>query len=364
MQTPLTKLDLAKFPFTSEASEYVKLFKIDLAELTRPELIQILERAMERIKTGVFTGKIPAELTQEDMDILAYPTALMLISAFGDDRARRRYALAEAKRAYQLLRDEAPEKLLQIAVGSFGWDSKIADRDVGNSHFEFALRFENYVSNSARIRDVKWKLVNRVLSEGYVFLPREDFARLLEEEVQARALERTSISQLTLPTELEQKVDPLRSMIVARSRKLAADEIPQAAMAAAMPPCMTNLMSLLQSSKHISHMGRFAMAAFLLNIGTDEEELLKMLKSFTDFEDRLARYQVEHIAGKRGSRRKYTAPNCSTMRTHGLCVNPDEICATIVHPLSYYRRKVRILFQQRKRQDPSPNRSERTGIAQ
>ena len=351
MQALLTKLDLAKFPFTAEASDYIKAFNIEPVELARPELNQILQRAKERIKQGVFAGKIAADLTQEDVDILAYPTALMLISAIGDDRARRRYALAEGKRAYELLRAELPEKLLQIGTGSFRWDAELADREVGGSHFDFALRFDDYVRNSARIRDLKWKLVNRVLAEGRVLLPREDFARLLEEEVQAKVLEKTSISELTLPTELERDVEPLRAMIAARSRYLAADEMPRATMAAAMPPCIINLLSLLQSSKHISHMGRFAMAAFLLNIGTNEEELMKMFKSFTDFEERIARYQVEHIAGKRGSRTKYTAPNCSTMRTHGLCVNPDELCATITHPLSYYRRKTRILMQ-RRRQGP------------
>ena len=361
MQTLLTKVDLAKFPFTIEASDYIKSFNIEPVELVGPELNQILERAKERVREGVFTGKISAELTQEDVDILAYPTALMLISAFDDDRARRRYALAEAKRAFQLLRDEPPEKLIQIATGSFTWDARLIDRDVGGSHFEFALHFEDYVHNSARIRDLKWKLVNRVLSEGYVLLPREDFARLLEEEVQAKVLEKTSISQLTLPAELETQVEPLRSMVAARSRQLASDEIPRTAMAAAMPPCMTNLLGLLQSSKHISHMGRFAMAAFLLNIGTSEEELLKMFKSFADFEERLARYQVEHIAGKRGSRRKYTAPNCSTMRTHGLCVNPDELCANIIHPLSYYRKKTRIVFQ-RRRQGPRPRSENKPGV--
>jgi DNA primase large subunit len=351
MQALLTKLDLAKFPFTTEASEYIKSFNIEPVELARPELIPILERAQERIKQGVFTGKISPELTQEDVDILAYPTALMLISAIGDDRARRRCALAEGKRAYELLREENPEKLLQIAKGSFSWDAKLANRDLGGTHFDFALRFDDYVRNSARIRDLKWKLVNRVLTAGYVLLPREDFARLLEEEVQAKVLEKTANSQIALPAELEQLVQPLRSMLSARSRQLASDEMPRATVATAMPPCMVNLLSLLQSSKHISHMGRFAMAAFLLNVGTNEDELLKMFKSFTDFDERIARYQVEHIAGKRGSRTKYTAPNCSTMRTHGLCVNPDELCATITHPLSYYRKKARILFQ-RRRQAP------------
>jgi DNA primase large subunit len=351
LQALLTKLDLAKFPFTVEASDYIKSFNIDPVELARPELLPILERAIDRIRQGVFSGKISADLTQEDVDILAYPTALMVISIIGDDRARRRYALAESKRAYQLLRDESPDKLILIATASFVWEAKLIDRDVGRSHFEFALHFEDYVRNSSRIRDLKWKLVNRVLSEGYVLLPREDFARLLEEEVQARVLERTSVTELAAPHELETHIAALRSQIKARSRYLAADEVPRAVMATAMPPCMKTLLGLLQTSKHISHMGRFAMAAFLLNIGTSEEELLKMFKSFTDFEERIARYQVEHIAGKRGSRRRYTAPNCNTMRTHGLCVNPDELCGTITHPLTYYRRKARALFRKRRQRD-------------
>jgi len=345
MQALLTKLDLAKFPFTQEASDYIKSFDVDPRELAKPELIPILDRAIERVRQGVVEGRISVELTQEDIDILAYPTSLMLISAIGDDRARRRYALAEGKRAYQLLRDELPEKLLQIATRSFSWDARLAQLELGGTHFEFAVHFRDYTRNSARIRDLRWKLVNRVLSGGYVLLPREDFARLLEEEVQARVLDRTSDFDVRLPEELERRITGLRSTIKARSQYLAAEEMPRAVVAAAMPPCMRNLMALLQSSKHISHMGRFAMAAFLLNIGTSEEELLKMFKAFTDFDERIARYQVEHIAGRRGSRRKYTAPNCNTMKTHGLCVNPDELCATIIHPLSYYRRKARMLFR-------------------
>jgi DNA primase large subunit len=349
MQALLTKLDLAKFPFTAEASDYIKSFNIEPAELARPELRPILDRATERIKQAVFSGRISAELTQEDVDILAYPTSLMLISIIGDDRARRRYALAEGKRAYQLLRDEPPDKLLQIATGTFGWDAKVVDRDIGGTHYEFAVHFRFYVRNSARIRDLKWKLVNRVLSEGYVLLPREDFARLLEEEVQARVLDKTSDLDLAAPKELEPYIEPLQSSVKARSLYLAAEEMPRAVMATAMPPCMKNLLTVLQSSKHISHMGRFAMAAFLLNVGISEEELLKMFTSFSDFDEKIARYQVEHIAGKRGSRRKYTAPNCNTMKTHGLCVNPDDLCATISHPLSYYRKKARLLFRKERR---------------
>ncbi len=89
-------------------------------------------------------------------------------------------------------------------------------------------------------------------------------------------------------------------MLKARADYFASEDIPREIISSAMPPCMKHFMSLLQSSKHISHMGRFALAAFLLNIGTSEEDLLKMFTAFSDFDERIARYQVEHIAGRRG----------------------------------------------------------------
>lgn len=356
MQALLTKLDLAKFPFTKEASEYVKSRNIQPLELVDPEFAPILNRAIDRIKQTILDNRISSENTGEDVDILAYPTALMMISALGNDRVRRRYALAEAKRASQLLRSESPEKMLHIAITSFDWDARIDELDLGRSHFELALHFEDYVRNSARIHDLKWKLVNRVLTLGYVLLPREDFARLLEEEVQARVLEKTSNLKLILPKALDEYIQPIRAIVEAHARYFTAEEMPHTAVPEAMPPCMKNLLSLLQTSKHISHMGRFAMTTFLLGIGTTEEGLLAMFKSFTDFDERIARYQVEHIAGKRGSKTKYTAPNCSTMRTHGLCINPDELCATITHPLSYYRKKTRPLLRRRRGDDaPKPS---------
>ena len=65
-------------------------------------------------------------------------------------------------------------------------------------------------------------------------------------------------------------------------------------------------------------------------------------QSLPDFNERLTRYQVEHIAGGRGSRTKYIPPRCDTLRTHGVCPSMDDICREVRHPLAYYRRKLRV----------------------
>lgn len=349
MKAVLTKLDHAKYPFTNEASEYVKSLNIDINDLTSEDFSVVLDLAEKRIIDALTTGKIDWE-PQGEVEILAYPAALMLIALAGDERAQRRYALGESKRAYELLRQESPALLLQIAEHTFGWKARIADREIGEALYEFGLSYPHYLRNAVRIHDPDWKLTNRVLEQGYVYCDRDEFARLLKEEVEARVLSRIIGHYGSVPEAIAPRVERIRRLVVARAQIYGVEEAPKAVLAAAMPPCMKAQLSNLASGKHIPHMGRFALTSFLTNVGVTDEEIIRMLRSLTDFSERMTRYQVEHISGRRGGKKKYTPPSCKTMKTHGLCVNPDETCVTISHPLSYYRKKVRMIAAAARRQ--------------
>jgi DNA primase large subunit len=71
------------------------------------------------------------------------------------------------------------------------------------------------------------------------------------------------------------------------------------------------------------------------------DNVIDLFRSISDFDERMTRYQVEHIAGTRGSRTRYVPPRCDTLRTHGICISMDEICRKVRHPLTYYRRKLK-----------------------
>ncbi len=342
MRAVLTKLDHAKYPFTNEAAEYVKSLSIDLNDLTSREFSVILDVAERRVVDALTTGKIDPEL-QGEVEILAYPATLMLIALAGDERAQRRYALGESKRAYELLRQESPAVLMQIAEHTFGWSAKIVNREIGEVLYEFGVSYPDYLRDAVRIRDPDWKLTNRVLEHGYVYCHRDEFARLLKEEVEARVLSRIMGHYGSVPEAMTPRVERIRRLVVARAQIYGVEETPRAILTAAMPPCMKALLSNLSSGKHVPHIGRFALTAFLSNIGVTDEEIIKMFRPQSDFSERIARYQVEHISGRRGGKKKYTPPNCKTMKTHGLCVSPDDTCATILHPLSYYRKKARMI---------------------
>jgi len=84
------------------------------------------------------------------------------------------------------------------------------------------------------------------------------------------------------------------------------------------------------------------LTSFLVNIGMTSENVNELFKTFSDYNEKLTRYQIEHIAGERGSATRYTPPQCSLLQTHGVCKNRDDLCRRIYHPLAYYKRKQKL----------------------
>jgi DNA primase large subunit len=84
------------------------------------------------------------------------------------------------------------------------------------------------------------------------------------------------------------------------------------------------------------HKELFSLAAFMINRGYTKEEILAVLANRPDYNERIARYQVDHIAGERGGGTRYRPPSCSTMRTYGLCIEDGKLCpGSIRNPLEY-----------------------------
>lgn len=349
----LTRADLAKYPFLTEASEYVRELGLSIDDIAAPEFSRVLERAEQRLEEALSKGRVSNDTSNENAEILSFPVSNLILSLTGEDRARRRFALAEAKRAYELLRLESPEKLEHIASTTFGWKMKRVDSKLGRKFYDFGIGLTDFLANSIHLKEPRWKLSNRILDHGLVYTTREEAARLMEEEVRTRIVERAGRTPGEVPKTLGPRVERTRGLIVKWLGVPTRYELPKVPLPQAMPPCVLHVMDGLNEGKNVQHMGRFTLAAFLLNIGASEEEVVKLFKPATDFSERMTRYQVEHIAGKRGGRTKYTCPMCATLKTHGVCYKPDEVCETIRNPLSYYKKKSRILSS--KGPKPEPN---------
>lgn len=345
MKLVFTKSDLAKYPFLPEAAEYIKLLDLKIDNLANPELRPLLERAENRIEESLLNN--PPEVSyrprEEDIEIPSFPVAVMMVAASANDFIKRRFALAEARRVYNLLRLEDKKTVMEIAV-LFNWKIRTVEEKVGSRNYDFALHFMNFLKNTMFFHENKWKLVNRFLKGGEVYLTKQEAARLLQEEVRRRIEKRLEVDiRSMLPQNVSDRIERLRRIYASRVGKVRFDELPKDAVDAAFPPCIRQLRQAAASGRHLSHVGRFALTSFLLRIGLSPARVVDLFRTSSDFNERMTRYQVEHIAGSRGSRTKYMPPNCDNLRTHGICPGTDEICLSIRHPLAYYRKKLRML---------------------
>lgn len=247
------------------------------------------------------------------ISVLQFVTAKLLISRL-EDWVRMRYAVNEAEAFSRALENEENAIVRLVA------------RDLGIKLRGWDVHVSSYVRASSRIRDDDWRLVNRLVFDGYVKTGRPQVIRIIKEFLRIRFFEKTNFF---VPI-LERHLREIEGAIV-RERKLEFDfgEVDSSC----FPPCMLEIISEIQRGMNVPHTARFAVTSFLLNIGMSVDEILKLFKSAPDFDEEKSRYQIEHIAGIRGRATKYSAPSCDTMKTYQNCVANCNVS----HPLIFYR---------------------------
>ncbi len=332
VELALSSEDFAKYPFLKQASKQIEDLQFTISSLSSEK--PIFDRAIERVEKAILDLETGEMLRDRRAEISSFAAALILVIATKNAWIKKRYALAVAKTAHAQLKQETSKEKIVTLARDFDWD--IND---GKPYKDFSLGFTFYLKNAAHFHGGEWKLINQLLDRGMVYLNKDKVARLLEEEIKSRVEKRLDIAELrNLPEEI--------NIIAGGFVKLAQeqigeelDDMPKVVVQAAFPPCINALYADASQSRHLSHIGRFTLTSFLVNIGMTAEKVNDLFKSFSDYNERLTRYQIEHIAGERGSGTRYTCPQCSVLQTHGVCRNRDELCRRIYHPLRYYKIK-------------------------
>ncbi len=335
---PVNARELASYPFLREASRFVKERGPSLEELLR-EIAYSGERGagVERVRSALESGRIDPPACREDheclSEMLAYICARFVVSVAGSPALTRRYALKEAERAADLLRQEPPETVAAVCEEL---DLKVEQTD-GVFRLHFAQYLKYAVPNQA-----EWKLINRRVDRGKVVLDRDTLCRLAQNALRARF---DSELPLDVPDPVKEvfgaEARALRNEADSRLRQFQPKDLGKVRIMA-FPPCMRHLLATAQAGENVPHTGRFAIVAFLHSLGVSSEEIMKAFAGSPDFQEDKTRYQVEHITGVT-SGTEYSAPGCETMRTYGICFEPDFLCRKewMTHPMKYYKVKMK-----------------------
>jgi DNA primase large subunit len=347
MRVSLELKDLAKYPFLKESQQFIGTSADTLDQFLAQASGRIAVRhAMERIRVSLRMAerddnpeRIPSDSIDVKLSISGYVLARIIISCAGDRALTERLVRYEAERAYSFLLDEEEQKKNYVA-SSVGLDTGQA-----------SLPLVQYVEVVAGLHEERWRLINRDVAEGRVFISQAEMNELLREQIRVILLRQ-------LPLKVPEKICTLLDSQVGEIKAVYQKTILEqfgAVEEECFPPCIQALILALTAGTNIPHSGRFALTAFLHNIGMGAPQIIELYCRAPDFDLSKTQYQVEHISGRSGT--EYTAPSCAAMRTFGLCVKIDTLCTKVNHPLNYYRTKKRKEGKEGKKESTSPSQA-------
>jgi DNA primase large subunit len=329
---------LSRFPYLKESTNYIKNQNLSIESiLTSLAYRSAWNLGKTRIHEAIENGEIRDHGASTDPEyineLLSYVIARVIVSTLSDKFLVRRYAMAEAIYAYKGLINKDPKFIAFVA-------DQFNIKPVNIAQDGFDVQFFDYLKYSTLIRAPEYKLVNRDVSNGLIWISPRELSRLIQEALRKKINDELPVElDDSLKKRLLPELKEIKSLIQTRKQQYDVKDLGRVSVLS-FPPCMKQLLGMTQAGENVPHVGRFALASFLHHIGLSSDQILKLFSTSPDFDVEKARYQVEHITGKL-SGTEYTPPSCDTMISNGICYNPDTLCkrSWLTHPLTYYRLK-------------------------
>jgi DNA primase large subunit len=305
---------------------------IDLAEVVR-DGHPAVDRGRERVRRALVAGTVAHEgdgRVDTRTEVLSYPIARVLVSLIDAPGAVEKYAASEAATAHERF----VEAFERGGSSTLGGDPLTVDRVLREFDLAGVVRThgDDYRVAVATYLELApdgdaWRLVVRELTDGWVTVSRRELYDLLERAVERRVAEGLPLS---VPDDVAEPLAPVVSEV---ESALATATYPRSfdrVDPASFPPCMGALLERARGDEAaLSPHGRFALVSFLTALGMDADAVTTLAGST----DESLAYAAERLDGG-----VYPPPSCETMQAYGVCVDPDDRCAGVDHPLAYYAR--------------------------
>ncbi|TYL39548.1 DNA primase regulatory subunit PriL [Natronococcus pandeyae] len=331
----------ARYPFLEAARETVATEAVDLVTIVEQDEA-VVERATERVVTALEDGEIGDSHRDPRVELLSYPVARVLVSLVDERVLVRKYARAEAASAYERFTADFEDTVELKSVESTGLDLEhlLAEFDlqdvVRETNDGYRIDVGTYLPLAEDLWDDEWRLVNRALADGEVPVEEDDLLLLVREAIRDRIEDGLPFDVPdAIETSLEEEASEIREVLADLELTREIDTV----VPDLFPPCMKALLDQIQKGEHLPHHSRFAITAFLTSIGMSTDDIVDLYRVNSSFGEEMTRYQTDHIGGET-SPTEYSPPSCATMQSYGDCVNKDDLCERIPHPMAYYEQRI------------------------
>ncbi|MFB5616202.1 MAG: DNA primase [Nitrosopumilus sp.] len=333
--------EIAKYPFLADAGQYLKDQGFSLEQFgSDPDLKQLIEKAYERI-TVAADGKIyKSDLDGDHVskeaalprEVFSFLLAIVLLKLSGMHTLIKRFSLAEARRAEKYLEKDlaniSDESKNQLAIRVI---DDLFSVQVEKLDDYFVIPVSNYLKHSINFHEREWKLINRHVENGKVYLSPHETVRLIRKELGTYI--NSKIVNARTPTMIPGFEDSVNKL-VSLSKKF----VTYTVTTGEYPPCVKHAIEILEKGENLPHSGRFMLATFLLSKGQSVQQIAPLFKNAPDYNERVTLYQLNHLAGTSGAGTQYSCPSCEKLKTQNLCFATSE-CDNIINPLQFGRKK-------------------------
>jgi DNA primase large subunit len=333
--------EIAKYPFLADAGQYLKDKGFTLEQFgVDPDLKQLISKAYERIQVAA-DGKIyKSDLIDNQVskeaalprEVFSFLLAIVLLKLSGMHTLIKRFALAEARRAEKYLEKDlaniSDESKNQLAVRVI---DDLFSVKVKKSDDYFIISISDYLKHSINFHEREWKLINRHIENGQVFLTPHETVRLIRKELGTYI--NSKIVNAKTPTMIPGFEDSVNKLVLL-SKKFKTFTVTTGE----YPPCIKHAINILEKGENLPHSGRFMLATFLLSKGQTIQQIAPLFKNAPDYNPRVTLYQLNHLAGTSGSGTQYSCPSCEKLKTQSLCFATSE-CDNIINPLQFGKKK-------------------------
>jgi DNA primase large subunit len=213
-ESKITLRVLAGVPVLLEARAFASAFSVE--ELCKNN--RLLREAQGRIiaSTKDFTWPWGDPLK----DLLSFYLAVLVLSQIRDRRIWERFAATESRRAETFMNATDDEVLEEIWKDFLIRAGRSEPQEEEKTGFPYRIHVTDFQRLVKGIDGAEWRLENRTVWRGWVYVTRRELVRLISEEVKARILRRLEEVKVDrVPEPIKETAERIRVMLAARFAK-------------------------------------------------------------------------------------------------------------------------------------------------
>lgn len=316
---------MIKYPFSDKAKGYLEEKQLDLLsvneEIIKKATLFILKTISQKIQDNETQWKEYLRIDDEriaKMFVTLYPVSRLLLN------------VVDYNPLYQKFGDYYQKQFLFYStVANDSEFLEIKDDICKNLKFDenkkkYFIPLVEYLSYN--LTD-EFKLQYTNLEEGFIYFSKQETILLLSVILKKRILRGIDFEKKELPNIFLDYGDYIKKKIV--DENIYKLEVIDKPAIDTFPPCFLKMYQKLMGGERLTHIENFNIAVFLFNIGYNYDEIMECFKNSPNFDEKIAGYQIKKIIEK-----KYSVPNCDTLKSNGLCVND---CKT-KHPFQLFKK--------------------------